>query len=331
MDDIKISICIPTYNKSETIEYTIRSVINQTYKNWELIIIDDSNNNFTELIVNRLRENDKRILYVKNERRLGLVRNWNECIKYAQYEYIYILHHDDLLMPQVLEEYCNFLVEAPHCGLIHSNCLYITLPYFRKTIGLTQTKRILPKGDEIIEKILFNNNLACSSVMVKKDCYQRLGGFDENAWVSPDWEMWARIGKYYDFGHVDIIGCAVILNNSNTHLSAIEISELYRQQEYYYKKIISFFTEEYLSKNASIYLKAKENLHKTIVNLGFHYLSILQLRTAFKYFKKVGYRNLFKLLYIIVKAILKTTIQNIFMRKLSYDYIFKTQPKIMHP
>jgi len=323
-EDIRISICIPTYNKSDTIEYTILSVIKQSYSKWELLIIDDSDNTYTEKLVEKFSSFDSRIKYIKNKERLGLVRNWNECITQSNYDYVYILHHDDLLMPGVLASYNNFSNEYPQCGLIHSNCNYITLPYYKKTIGITQDKPIIQKGDEVVEKILFNNNLAWTSVMVKRECYNNLGGFDESAWVSPDWEMWARIGKDYDFGHLDIIGCSVIIHNKNTHLSSIEVDIFYNQQQYYYNKIISYFSEKYNIENKLTIKKAKDNLRETILSLSIQYSIHLDFLTALSYLKKNRYYKLQKFPYIFIKNILKSFYLILTERKTNYKSIYES-------
>lgn len=320
--DIRISICIPTYNKYETIKYTILSVINQSYQNWELLIIDDSNNNYTEDIVEKFRLSETRIKYIKNNQRLGLVKNWNECVKNANFEYVYILHHDDFLMPGVLQAYNDFANANPECGLIHSNCYYISLPYFRKTVGITQDIPILKKGDIAIEKILFNNNVASSSVMVKKECYNRLGGFDENAWVSPDWEMWARIGKFYDLGYLDIIGCSVVLDNTNTHLSGTDVNEFYLQRQYYQRKIISYFSENFRKTCPDIEFKAE--LYSKSINgiLAIHYANIFKFKMAKSYLEKSGKDNSIKFIKMVIRSTLRYFYYIIFKNKINYKQAF---------
>ncbi len=321
-EDIRISVCIPTYNKYETIEYTILSVINQSFQKWELLIIDDSNNSYTEDIVKKHSVTDSRIKYLKNKERFGLVKNWNECIKQANFEYVYILHHDDFLMPGVFQAYNDFANENPECGLIHSNCYYVTLPYFRKTIGKTQDRPILEKGDKAVEKVLFNNNLACSTVMIKKECYNKLGLFDESAWVSPDWEMWARIGEYYDFGHVDLIGCVVVLDNNNTHLSGIEVNEFYLQQRYYYKKILTYFSENFRRDNLDLEFNAELNLKKTIDSLTIQYSNMFDFKTAKIYSEKSGRNTDINLLIINIKSLLRYLFIVLFTKKKSFKQIF---------
>lgn len=322
--NINISICIPTYNKYETIEYTILSVLKQSYQFWELIILDDSNNIFTENVIKKMNLNDSRIKYIKNEERLGMTKNWNECINQSSFEYVYILHHDDMLMPGVLKAYIDFVNLNPECGLIHSNCYYITLPYFDKLTGITQEKSLIEKGDNAIEKILFYNNIASSSVMVKKECYNRLGLFDDKTGISPDWEMWARIGKYYSIGHVDIIGCLYIIDNKNAHLSGEDINDFILQQQYNYKKIISYFSINYINENPDIYLKAEENLEKTILSLSLHYAKQFNFRTSLAYLKKIKFSKVSKFPSVIIKSLIMNIYSTMKNKKTNHKTCFES-------
>ena len=225
-------------------------------------------------------------------------------------------------MPGVFLAYVNFVKENPQCGLIHSNCYYTSFPYFKKTVRITQDMQILKNGDEAVEKILFKNNIACSSVMVKKECYEKLGGFDENAWVSPDWEMWARIGKHYEIGHLDIVGCAVVIDNKNSHLSAIEVDELFKQQQYYSNKIISYFSENYLKTRPYIKEDAEYNLKRTILKLSIHYIGYFRFSIAISYLKKLLLR-LIKLIIMALNSTIQITYVKLMVRKRSYQEIFK--------
>lgn len=324
LNDISISICIPAYNSFETIEYTILSVVSQSFINWELLVIDDSENELTGIVVNKFSSTDNRVRYKRNEERLGLVKNWNECIRLAQFEYVYILHDDDFLMPNVLNEYNTFLKEYPQCGIVHSNCYYIELPYFKKSKGITQDNTIIQKGDKAVEKILFHNNIACSSVMVKKECYEKLGRFDEDAWVSPDWEMWARIGKNYDIGHLDYIGCVVIINNQNTHFSGIDINEFYQQQKYYFGKIVSYFSPEYRLNHPELNNNTELNLKNTIRGLAIHYAHILKFSASRNYLNKIGEFSWFKFLVLRFKSILRYLLIRAIKGKRSFRQIFES-------
>ncbi|MEO6915500.1 MAG: glycosyltransferase family 2 protein, partial [Chitinophagaceae bacterium] len=193
---MKISICIPSYNKKGIIETTIQSVV-QNLKgldadgcSYEFVIIDDCSPDGSGEFLKELAPKYN-FRFVVNKPNKGLVKNWNECIRQATGDYILILHSDDILAPGILPKYVKYIIENPDCKFIHSNAMDVLLPFFKAHLRVTQQEEVLKHGDQALQKIILNNNLACSTVMVAKECYDRLGTFDENCWVSPDWEMWA--------------------------------------------------------------------------------------------------------------------------------------------
>lgn len=308
-----ISVCIPTYNRYKTIKYTIESVISQSYKRWELVIIDDSENDKTKEEIQNILNKDERVKYVRNVKRLGLVKNWNKCIKLSKYDYVLILHHDDYLLPGVLEDYAKYIKKNNKFGLLHSNCKYVKMPYLNIKNGYTQEKSILKEGDDAVLKILFNNNIACSTVLVKKECYNKLGFFDEEAWMSPDWEMWARIGQFYPIAHINKYGAAVILDSNNTHLSNLDISEFIKQQKYYSEKIKSYLSDE-LRYDTYLCNKIEENFKLTVLNLAFQHLSRLNIYRSFKFFRIISYSRYDIIFFQTIKYVIIKMI-NIFRKK----------------
>ncbi len=99
-----VSIIIPTFNRQDFIEDAIISAINQTYKNLEVVIVDNSSSDNTLLIIEKYAKKDDRIRYYVNNENIGPVYNWEKCINYAQGEYIKILWSDDLIATSYLED-----------------------------------------------------------------------------------------------------------------------------------------------------------------------------------------------------------------------------------
>lgn len=104
-----VSILIPVYNREHLIEETVRSALNQTYKNIEIIIVDNKSTDATWQVLKQLADEDKRIKIFQNETNLGPVRNWKRCIDEASGEYAKILWSDDLIAPDFLEKTVLFL------------------------------------------------------------------------------------------------------------------------------------------------------------------------------------------------------------------------------
>lgn len=104
-----VSILIPVYNRENLIEETVRSAINQTYTNIEIIIVDNASEDNTWDILQKLASQDSRIKIFQNETNIGPVRNWKRCIDEASGEYGKILWSDDLMAPEFLEKTVPFL------------------------------------------------------------------------------------------------------------------------------------------------------------------------------------------------------------------------------
>ena len=101
----KVTVSIPTYNRARFIGKAVDSVLAQTYKDIEILIIDNASTDDTQKIISSF--DDNRIKYVKNEENIGIIGNWNKCIGLAQGQYLMILGDDDV----------------PHCDFIKKSFL----------------------------------------------------------------------------------------------------------------------------------------------------------------------------------------------------------------
>ena len=99
MSDL-VSIIMPSYNTAQYIAETIQSVINQTYQNWELIIVDDCSSDDTDIVVGKIK--DPRIKYIKNQRNSGAAVSRNRALRMANGRWVAFLDSDDLLKPEKL-------------------------------------------------------------------------------------------------------------------------------------------------------------------------------------------------------------------------------------
>jgi glycosyltransferase involved in cell wall biosynthesis len=109
MDNILVSILIPVYNRENLIENTVKSAINQTYKNIEIIIVDNKSTDNTWLVLEKLAIEDERIKIFQNHTNVGPVRNWKRCIDEARGAYGKILWSDDLIASDFLEKTITLL------------------------------------------------------------------------------------------------------------------------------------------------------------------------------------------------------------------------------
>jgi len=113
-----VSIFIPVFNRETLIGETIESAVNQTYKNIEIIIVDNNSTDRTWEILESYSQKDKRIEIYRNEENIGPVRNWKRCLDYAQSEYAKFLWSDDLIAPEFIEKSLPYLIDNPDVGFV---------------------------------------------------------------------------------------------------------------------------------------------------------------------------------------------------------------------
>lgn len=167
----KVSIACRCYNHSHTLKNTITSVLNQTFSDWELIIVDD---NSTDNSVDIIRSfSDSRIKLYVNDRNLGVVGNLNRCISLCTGEYIAILDADDMFAPDKLQVQVDFLDSNPEYGAVFSYVSFLTdettnpkeLEYVEKLINTPSGNRA-----EMLRKFFLRENfLAFPTEMFRRE------------------------------------------------------------------------------------------------------------------------------------------------------------------
>lgn len=191
-----VSVILPTYKRGERLKKAIESVLSQTYKNLELIIIDDTPDDSISNLISEIK--DSRIIYIQNKERLGFVKSLNKGVSLAKGKYVARIDADDFwyndkkLGKQIefLENHSDYVL----CG----GGVIIT-----DEKGKEMVMFLHPKKDEDIRKtILFLGNFAHSSIVFRKDTYDLVGGYDECLDYCEDRDLWlklGKVGKFYNF------------------------------------------------------------------------------------------------------------------------------------
>jgi len=198
-----VSVCIPTRNRALYLGQAVKSVLNQDYDNYEVIIADNHSSDNTEQLIRSL--NDKRVRYYRNAKNIGLARNWNRALQYANGDYVTIFHDDDVMLPGNISKKAFVLDAQSNVGLVHSNIERIDAG--GKRVGAHWAKRhkddYIRKGSECFMEMLLGNNFICApTAMIRKDCFNRLGAFNKRLPYTCDWEMWLRIMLFYDIAYI---------------------------------------------------------------------------------------------------------------------------------
>ncbi len=197
----KVSVCIPVYNGSASIAESIESVLGQTFKDFRLIVCDNCSTDNTEEVV--LSFHDPRLTYVRNEKNLGLVGNANRCLSLAEGEYVCILHHDDVMLPENLEHKVRILDENPGVGFVHSN-IFVTDAEGQVLSQWVEDSRrnYIEDGMKVFHRYITRMDIGAlifiGAVLARRACYEQLGGFRSDLPHTLDNEMWMRMSLFYN-------------------------------------------------------------------------------------------------------------------------------------
>ena len=187
----KVSVIIPTYNRSHMITRAVESVLNQTYPEFEIIIVDDASTDSTYDVIRSI--NDSRVKVIRHERNMGGSRSRNTAIEASSGEYIALLDDDDEWLPEKLRKQVDvFRESSAETGLVYSGFSFISSKDNSVLKGIVPQK----KGD--LFRDFLNRDIICASTsVIKKDCFKKAGNFDETLSSCQDWDMWIRITRHY--------------------------------------------------------------------------------------------------------------------------------------
>jgi glycosyltransferase involved in cell wall biosynthesis len=181
----KISVVIPTLNRINTLQRALDSVINQTYKPAEIIVVDNGSSDGT---LKFLREQYPKIT-ILTENKIGVSSARNKGIKKSINQWIALLDSDDAWHPRKLEIQTSMLDSAlKEYNLIHTNEVW-----FRNNKHINQMKKHKKQGGYIFERCLSLCCISPSSVLFKKNILDKVGLFDESLPVCEDYDMWLKI------------------------------------------------------------------------------------------------------------------------------------------
>ena len=190
------SVIITTYNRAHLVTKSIESVLSQTFKEYEIIVVDDGSTDGTKGLLEERYAG--KIIYIGKKKNEGLSAARNTGIEASKGKYIAFLDDDDLWLPEKLELQVNLMQKKPFLGLVY--CGYYGV---NKTGGVLREVKPTKRG-KIFDDILLSNCLGPPSAsLVKKEVFAKAGYFDENLSSSEDWDMWLRVSKLYEIDFVN--------------------------------------------------------------------------------------------------------------------------------
>lgn len=202
MESPRISICIPTYNRSDLLRKTLICVARQTVKPYEVIVADNCSQDDTEGVAKSF----PGVVYYRNEKNLGLAGNSNRCIQLAKGEFVTILHSDDLIAPHWHEYWLSVLsrYKDSDIGVFFSSVFTIDSDDRAKIVyRIFSGERVLAPGEAFRE--LWSRNMcglpASGSIIFRKSMFKEIGGYVEELSTEADALLVLRILNNYAIFH----------------------------------------------------------------------------------------------------------------------------------
>ena len=218
-----VSVIIPTYNRAAVITDSIQSILNQTYTEYEILVIDDGSTDNTQEVVNTIASTSvegNRIRYIKMPENKGVAAARNEGIRQAKYDYIAFQDSDDYWKPDKLEKQMAYFTglsskttsggtsatetSTPGRETALLYCPYECQKQDGNTIFVPDNNIPLPeKRGNVYKYLLFRNTIGTPCVLLRKSCLTKTGLFNETLSCLEDWELFLRISKHYDIAFQD--------------------------------------------------------------------------------------------------------------------------------
>jgi glycosyltransferase involved in cell wall biosynthesis len=192
-----VSVVMSAYNAENFIADSIRSILDQTYDNWKLIIINDCSSDNTSQIIERFSDNDSRIKLIYNNENLGLTRSLNIGLKHAEGEFIARLDADDTSEPLRLEKQVNFLNTHSDIVLVGSG------GYLINNLGHKVSRINVISRESVIRRFMTRLNLFIhSSIMVRRRIIEDIGWYRENFRYAQDYDLILRVNNKYMLSNI---------------------------------------------------------------------------------------------------------------------------------
>jgi glycosyltransferase involved in cell wall biosynthesis len=200
-----VSVIIPSYNCEKYIAQTLKGVIEQTFTDWELIVVDDASTDRTVALCQGV---DPRIRVI-TQPNAGVCAARNRGFRASTGDFICFLDHDDYWLPEKLSRQLAWMTRRPEFGVVYSNCLY----WHRVDGEFPDPPSIAPASindvlDErftgwVYHQFMIDSCALTSSALIRREALERFGLFDESLAYSEDWDLFLRLSRHYQFAQMN--------------------------------------------------------------------------------------------------------------------------------
>lgn len=270
----KVSIIIPCYNKEKYVKEAVESAINQTYKNIEIVCIDDASTDNSRVILKEITEKYNNLVLIEEDKNIGVCRARNKAIEISSGEYILPLDADDTIEPTYVEKAIDIFNKNPNIDVIYSRVRHLI------------TKKEMCKPCDT-NNLLLGNYITCSSVFKKSD-FQKFGGYDIafNEIGCEDWDLYLKFFennlKFYQIDEI-LFNYRQELDGNRTIVQINSYEEILPQILFKYKDLYKkngLFKEMFKSLILNKDSKMAEKKHLKYRKLFNLFLSITIVETV---------------------------------------------------
>lgn len=245
MNEPLISICIPAYNHAAFIDKTIQSVANQTYKNIELVIINDGSTDQTDQVITSTIDQYRNVLpriEYKNRHNVGLVKTLNELISMSKGEYLKFIASDDTLCCDTIMLFIQKM-ETENLDVLFGKLQLMNEQGhpIRVVEGIRGLNQRFNLNEFTLANTLIESPAMGSSWIIRSSALNKIGGFDENSHIE-DWDIMLKmIDNHLSMGYIDAIGSCyrVFENKKGPYLGSFKnwlLADLYIINKYKHKE-----------------------------------------------------------------------------------------------
>jgi glycosyltransferase involved in cell wall biosynthesis len=281
-----ITVIMPVYNGERYLEKAVRSVLAQSYPNFELILVDDCSSDQSTQIIEKYLP-DQRVVYLRNTKNTGVASSRNRALEHAKGEFITFHDQDDLWLPNKLSLQMDALRQNPDVGLLHTRYARIDtegelLPEYRslceQAFGNNRAETYV--GD-VFEEIFISNDIQPLTSIIPKKVLDEVGWFNPDLPGVDDYELWLRIAQRYPIGHLQTITGFWRMHGAQQSKQgyAMLLIRLKAMDTF-----LATYPDATKRVNREAYVQRMHSMNRGVANHYFHNLQ--DYKTAQHYFKK---------------------------------------------
>lgn len=183
---MRITVLMAVYNGEHSVGKAVESILSQTFKDFEFLIVNDCSTDQTVSVINSF--GDTRVRIIDNEQNIGQTKSLNKGLAFAKGEYVARIDADDYSFPERLKRQYEYLTKYPQYTLVGTDCLVINESNEKITV-----RRKCTKKDDIVIQSLTSSPVNHVSVLMRKEDILDVGGYNPDFQILADYELWSRL------------------------------------------------------------------------------------------------------------------------------------------